>query len=239
MERGEVFRRVEKKYLLSDEQYRMMLFRLAQNGMRPDEYGLSTISNLYYDTPDFLLIRRSLEKPVYKEKLRLRAYGTPNDDSPAYVEIKKKYKGVVYKRRVRLPLALAAECLDVGKLPDTLGQIGRELDYFLRLYQPVKKVLLAYDREAFFLPGSTTLRVTFDHAIRCREQKLDLAQGSAGRLLLEDGRHLMELKLVSGMPLWLAHTLGELSIRQTSYSKYGTYYTDLQQQTTKEGQASA
>ena len=239
MSSGEVFKRVEKKYLLSDAEYRMMLFRLAQNGMRPDEYGLSTISNLYYDTADFLLIRRSLEKPVYKEKLRLRAYGAPDESSPAYVEIKKKYKGVVYKRRVTLPLGLAAESLARGKLPDTLGQIGRELDYFLRMYQPEKKVLLAYDREAFFLPDDAALRVTFDHGIRYRENRLDLSQGSTGRLLLPDDQHLMELKLSAGMPLWLAHALGELGIRQTSYSKYGAYYLQRGNEATKEGKVSA
>lgn len=93
-----VFCRVEVKFMLTAAQYRALIPVLKQY-MVPDDFFKSTISNLYYDTPDFRLIRTSLAKPRYKEKLRLRCYNVPAEESQSFVEIKKKVDGVVYKRR--------------------------------------------------------------------------------------------------------------------------------------------
>lgn len=80
-----VFQRVEQKYLLTDAQY-TTLWDVLQPYMKPDAYGRSTVCSIYFDTPDRRLVRTSLEKPVYKEKLRLRTYGVPKPDSPAFDE---------------------------------------------------------------------------------------------------------------------------------------------------------
>ena len=96
------FKRYEKKYLVTQQQYNALAKVFAAR-MVPDRFAESTISNIYYDTPDFRLIRRSLEKPAYKEKLRLRSYGVPNEETQVFPEIKKKARGIVYKRRVSMP----------------------------------------------------------------------------------------------------------------------------------------
>lgn len=219
-----VFTRVEKKYLLTGEQAARLTESVQALGMTPDVYGAHTISNIYYDTPDYELIRRSLEKPVYKEKLRLRAYGAPKASDEAFVEIKKKYKGVVYKRRVALPLEQATRCLQLGRLPEDAGQIGREIDYFLAFWKPQPKAMVAYDREAFVSPEREDLRITFDRAIRYRLTDLDLRHGAHGALLLPGDACLMELKLSNAMPLWLPPLLERHGARCVSFSKYGAVY---------------
>ncbi len=96
-----VFRRYENKYLLNDRQLEALKNSLSKY-MAQDAHGSYTICNIYFDTDDFLLARRSLEKPKYKEKLRLRSYGVPKGSDQVFAEIKKKYDGVVYKRRAPL-----------------------------------------------------------------------------------------------------------------------------------------
>ena len=93
-----VFERSEKKYLLSPARYRALLAAWAAH-IEEDEFFRKTVVNIYYDTPNDRLIRASIDKPVYKEKLRLRSYGLPEADTEVYLELKKKVGGVVYKRR--------------------------------------------------------------------------------------------------------------------------------------------
>ena len=97
-----VFKRKEVKYLLTEAQLAALRPALETH-MEPDAFAHSSISNLYYDTPDFRMLRRSQEKPAYKEKLRLRGYGVPDEETQVFPEIKKKAEGIVYKRRVRMP----------------------------------------------------------------------------------------------------------------------------------------
>nr|WP_330423131.1 polyphosphate polymerase domain-containing protein [Butyricicoccus sp. OF13-6] len=127
------FKRYEKKYLVTQQQYDALAKVFAAR-MVPDRFAESTISNIYYDTPDFRLIRRSLDRPAYKEKLRLRTYRTPGADTEAFVEIKKKYDHIVYKRRVAMTYSEAQAYLDGGAAPEQ-SQISREIDWFLRFYQ--------------------------------------------------------------------------------------------------------
>ena len=95
----EVFKRVEMKYVLPPD--RMSTVREAMEGrMALDRYGLSEIRNLYCDTPSWILARRSIEKPVYKEKVRVRSYGPASGEDTVFLELKKKYDGIVYKRRM-------------------------------------------------------------------------------------------------------------------------------------------
>lgn len=217
------FKRVEKKYLLSREKYEQLIKRMEPY-MQMDEYGLHTICNIYYDTDQFDLIRTSIEKPPYKEKLRLRSYGVPDKGGKVFLEIKKKWKGVVYKRRIALTLEEAEDYLTKGRPLPKDGQIEREIDYFIKFYQPKAKMYIAYDREAYFGKEDSSIRITFDQNIRSREEDLKLEQGDAGKLLLERGCRLMEIKISGAFPMWMANILSELKIYPTSFSKYGNIY---------------
>lgn len=218
------FMRYELKYLVSAEQ-RAALTLLINRFMKPDEFGRSTICNLYYDTPDMRLVRRSNEKPVYKEKLRVRSYGPCGPEDRVFVELKKKYDGVVYKRRVSMPQTRAVAYLAGESGAPKTGQIVGELDYFLSAYPGLApRVYLAYDREAFFAKDDPTLRVTFDDNILWRSGELSLCEGVYGSPLLPPGQSLMEIKLSSGMPLWLAHELSAQQLFKTNFSKYGNAY---------------
>ena len=225
MRNQNVFERVEKKYRLNQKQYDMFL-HAAEERIHRDEYGLHTIRNIYYDTSHYDLIRRSIDKPKYKEKLRLRGYGEIGDDSEVFLEIKKKYQGVVYKRRAKLPITQARIYLESGIFMEKKSQILREIDYFIRFYQPRPKVYLAYDREAFIGNGDENLRITIDRNIRSRSHRLELSYDGECEIL-NPGEYLMEIKVSDAYPMWLANLLGELMIYPISLSKYGAVYGHL------------
>lgn len=218
-----VFRRREIKYVITDAQYEALLPILQQH-MKPGKYGEYTICNLYFDTDDFTIIRASLEKPIYKEKLRVRSYGTPKRAGKCYVEIKKKFKGVVYKRRVELPVDAAKAWLIHGTKPEAYGQIHREIDWFLSFYQCTPKVYLAYDRTELTGVDDPDLRVTFDRKVRFRTDDLNLTSGDRGEVILPPDLRIMEVKIPGAIPLWLSAALDALDIRKASYSKYGKAY---------------
>lgn len=230
----QVFKRIEKKYMLTRPQ-REALLQAFQGHMQRDAFGRHTICNLCLDTDDFELTRRSIEKPVYKEKLRLRAYGVPGPEDTVFLELKKKYKGVVYKRRMELTCRQAMDYLLRGKRPDADSQIAHELDYALRLYAPRPQVYLCYDREAYFCPDNPDLRITLDENIRFRTQQVDLMRGAWGTPTLPDGTTLMEIKIPGAMPLWLADALDAQRIFPCSYSKVGTVYEQFIQPTIQWG----
>ena len=223
-----VFQRHEIKFLVNASQ-RTFLENELLSRMVPDAHGESTICNVYYDTPDYRLIRRSLEKPVYKEKIRVRSYGTASPDDTVFLELKKKYKGIVYKRRIELKEKDAEQYLDYlssgkQKLPVSC-QIGREIEYFCQYYGPlVPAVHLCYDRCAFFSKEDPELRITFDRNIRWSRHGLTLTAPPVGRQLLAEGESLLEIKTAGAMPLWLTKVLTEGRIRQISFSKYGLAY---------------
>ena len=216
------FKRYEKKYMLTKSQYQAVRFGMPQY-MKPDEHPCYAMSNIYYDTENYDLIRAALEKPVYKEKLRMRSYGVPGSRDSVFIEIKKKYDDVVYKRRVTMEMRNAERYLRGAQGGDG-SQISREIDWFLHLYRPEPKVFIAYDREAFAAADGGELRITFDTALRARSNDLDLRLGDHGVPLLDDDRVLMEVKVPGAAPLWLAHLLSENGIFPTSFSKYGAYY---------------
>ena len=216
------FKRYEKKYLLTWRQYQAMLTGMAPY-MEADRYSNYTICNIYYDTPDWQLIRTSLEKPVYKEKLRMRSYGTVTGADNVFVELKKKYDGVVYKRRVTMRAADAVRLLRVGTAAEP-GQIHKEIEWFLRSYRPSPKVFIGYDREAYAGTENSELRITFDTNLRWRDTEVDLRCGDHGTFLLPEDAILMEIKIPGAAPLWLARLLSENQIFSTSFSKYGAYY---------------
>lgn len=219
-----VFKRIEKKYQLSLEQCESFL-KKAGNRICMDEYGLHTIHNIYYDTDNYRLIRNSLEKPKYKEKFRIRSYGEVNEDSRIFLEIKKKYKGIVYKRRLALPADQAKAYLEEGRKPEEQNQIFREIDYFIKFYHPVPRVYLAYDRRAYYGITDPGLRLTIDQNIRSRHEKLDLGYDGECQVLDPDS-YLMEIKVPDAYPMWLVDLLCELKIYPVSFSKYGTVYSN-------------
>ncbi|MBQ9460240.1 MAG: polyphosphate polymerase domain-containing protein [Oscillospiraceae bacterium] len=216
------FKRYETKYLLTHEQYTAMLNGMAPY-MKPDAHPHYSLGNIYYDTERYDLIRTSLEKPVYKEKLRMRSYGVPSSCDKVFVEIKKKYDGVVYKRRVTMEMRDAAAYLHGARRGDG-SQISREIDWFLQFYRPTPKVFIAYDREAYAAADGGELRITFDTALRARANDVDLRLGDHGVPLLAGDVYLMEIKIPGTAPLWLARLLSDNGVFSTSFSKYGAYY---------------
>lgn len=227
----EVFNRYESKFLIDNNTYNNIYNKLLEY-MELDEYNKThefyTISNIYYDTKDNTLIRRSLSKPKYKEKLRLRAYGVPKNDTKVYLEIKKKCCGLVNKRRTRLELNEAYDFVSSGIKPELKHymnkQVINEIDYILKLYDLVPKVYLAYDRKALFSKENRDLRITFDTNIRTRREDLKLESGDHGEALQNSGQWLMEVKAEKTIPFWLSKLLSEEKVFRTSFSKYGNEY---------------
>ena len=233
----ESFARIETKYHVPCDTYGLLLEEL-KDYIKPDVYGDTRIYNIYYDTPDYRLIRRSIEKPVYKEKLRLRTYKVPDADTSAFVEIKKKYEGIVYKRRISLPYSEAKRHLDYGipfqsadhvrgnvteSFTDT--QIEHEIDSMVGYYKRLRPgMIISYDRLAFQGIEDPGFRVTFDKNIRWRDSDMDLRSGGYGTLILPEEERLMEIKIAGAMPIEIARILSKLNIYKTSFSKYGRGY---------------
>ncbi len=222
-----VFKRYELKYMLTSEQKERVLASMKPY-MKLVKYGRTTIRNLYFDTDTYLLIRRSIEKPVYKEKLRIRSYSKANADSTVFVELKKKYKHVVYKRRMHLTENEAMKWLSGEKHTEKHTQISNEIDYFMEHYGTLHPtVFLSYEREAYYSNGGGDFRVTFDDNILCRGEDLSLQSDAYGTSILPEGKVLMEIKCSGGIPLWMTEVLSKEKIYKTSFSKYGTAYRTL------------
>lgn len=224
------FERHEVKYIVTSAQ-RGFIERALESLVTADCHGESTICNIYYDTPDFRLVRRSLERPIYKEKLRMRSYGVKRPDEEVFLELKKKYKGLVYKRRIEGREQAFTDYL-AGKAEMPVdSQIGREIDYFREFYGELRPaVYLCYDRTAFFAKDDPTLRITFDKSIRFRTCDISLSSAPGGRAILEPGLSLMEIKAADAMPLWLVEALGRAEAKKTSFSKYGRAYEAIMQE---------
>lgn len=223
----DVFRRRELKFLINESQ-RDALQQLLEEKMVPDKYGRSTICNLYYDTPDFRLIRHSLEKPVYKEKLRLRSYGRIVPGVDVFLEMKKKYKGIVYKRRVKVSQEDAKAFMEYRASLPKDGQIARELVYFRDFYKDLEpRVYLSYDREAWYDPEDSGFRMTLDRNIRYRTTDFDLGSSYDGQVLLPPDMSLLEVKASGGIPMWLTEHLSSQKIHKQSFSKYGNAYLEM------------
>lgn len=227
----EVFNRYEHKYMLDYETF-LKVREVMDEHMELDSHNRNyepyTIANIYYDTADDYLIRKSLSKPVYKEKLRLRSYGVPKRTEKVFLEIKKKFNGIVNKRRTSLLLYEAYDFLDSGIPPEPKpymnAQVLKELTYFMKLYDLGPKLYLAYDRIAYFERDNPDLRISFDMNIRSRRYDLQLEKSDFGEALLPEDTYLMEIKTSLAKPLWLTNMLTEFNIKRRSFSKYGTEF---------------
>ncbi len=222
-----VFERKEIKYILTKQQ-RDDLLVLLEGRMQPDEYGVTRMCNIYYDNDTFRVIRESIEKPKYKEKLRLRTYGVPSDSTPAFVELKKKLNGIVYKRRVTMPYSDALRFLSRGGYVGEHTQIVKEIEWVLESKPDLKPAIaLCYDRQAYFGCEDPELRMTLDTNINYRLTDIDLRNGSYGDTLIDGSTYILELKTNGAMPLWLADAFDKLKIYPGSYTKYGNAYKKL------------
>lgn len=243
---SDVFAREEKKYVLSAEQYRAIR-KTIESHLVPDEFGFSQVRSLYFDTPEFSLIEHSLDKPRYKEKLRVRVYGEPSDTTQAFVEIKKKYEGIVYKRRVSMTLAgaqaylagmayeeaccrfpLLDELADEQSLSQRSIQIAREIDFFREHYARLAaSMLVVCERSAFGDPDGGELRITFDECIGAHPFAENLSEVDRCVPLTADGEVIMEVKNAGPLPFWLVDCLSDMHAYPQTFSKYGTAYLTL------------
>ena len=218
-----VMKRYELKYLLSAEQTAYLREKLKGH-MEPDAYGKTSIASLYYDTPDYRLIRTSMEKPEFKEKMRLRSYGLATSESPVFLELKRKAYGIVYKRRVQSTIPLVDRFLAGEGDICAGGQINKEITYFRDYYKElVPACLIIYDRVAYFEPGGD-LRLTIDENPRYRVDELNLTTSMEGIPLMQEGGTILEVKVQQAVPLWLSEILDKGRIYKGSFSKYGAAY---------------
>lgn len=216
-------KRYEMKYLMDEAQTAYLTERLRGH-MQEDRYGLTSIASLYYDTPDFRLVRASLEKPAFKEKIRLRSYGLATEDSPVFLELKRKADGIVYKRRVQSTQPEVKAFFEQERALCEPGQINCEITAFRDHYRSLAPAcLIIYDRTAYFEPDGD-LRLTIDRNPRCRWDDLDLSTSMDGELLLPRGWTVLEIKVQQALPLWLCDILSRGRIYKTSFSKYGEAY---------------
>ncbi len=229
MKYHKVFRSDEKKYLLTRPQFRA-LFETIKPYVQPDEYFQSTICSIYFDTPNHDLIIKSIDKPVYKQKIRLRSYNVPTLHDQVFAEIKVKYRGVVSKRRTKVQLSDFYQYYDkvqAGRhptLPADTPQIGRELDYLFNFYNLQPSWFIAYDRTCYHGCDNPDLRITFDQNLRSRTHDLRLEKGDDGEHYFLNNECVMEIKALNAMPLWLVQALSRLKIYPASFTKYGKIY---------------
>ncbi len=229
------FERREKKMLIDNDLVKDFVNDILEY-MTPDEYNVGgepyMISNIYFDDDGDNVIRHSVSKPPFKEKLRIRSYGVPNKDTKVYIEIKRKLKGVGIKRRAKLPLCQLSEYLETGKHPENIKyideQVLREVDYYRATYHVCPKVYISYMRNAYFGKENKKFRITLDRDITVRRQDLDLSLGSYGEKLLPEGKALLEVKFEGSVPLWFAHIMSKYSLSFTPYSKYGIEFKQMQ-----------
>jgi SPX domain protein involved in polyphosphate accumulation len=228
------FSRYEEKFLV-DEATKNAFVAATRNLLDYDVHSRGGaaygVYNIYFDTVDNEIVRTSLEKPVYKEKLRIRSYRMPvGEDDAVFLELKKKYDGKVNKRRVVLPYRDAVAFATGARSPafaaaDYLNrQVASEIGCFLDRHAVHPNYFIRYERVALQGCDNPQLRITFDRDIAVRSRDASLVD-DAGEQLLPKGLWLMEIKTTGNYPLWLADALDTFAIRSRSFSKYGVAYT--------------
>ena len=221
-----IFKRYEKKYLISKD-LALDFQKLLLQHMDQDRFSGCLVQNLYYDTENWDIIRTSIERPLYKEKMRLRCYDVPDSNSKLFLELKKKFKGTIYKRRMAIPFIELSHSTIGDIVAAGTSQISREFNFTIKKSDVSEKIYIAYRRTAFTGQEDTDLRITFDSDIHCRLEQLDFLNPGYGSFLLPEDIIVMEIKVFGGMPLWLARGLSECTIFPGPFSKYGKCYTDF------------
>lgn len=221
------FRRIESKYIVNSFQKEELTKELLKH-MEYDKFcvGEKTykIQNIYYDTDDQAVISRSIEKPTYKQKLRLRKY----DSGELFLEIKKKSEGVVGKRRISLTMEELKRWMEDAVPPVRTKYVDQhiiqEISYYLKCTRFKENVYISYERLGFFDKNDKEFRVTFDSDIHTKRNNFDFDTDDYEENLLPDGTYILEIKSVRNYPIWLVNKLNELKIYRHSFSKYGTEY---------------
>lgn len=239
----DVFERKEVKYRLNARQYQVLSAVIAKH-MVLDEFGRTSVTSLYFDTPTRSLVERSLDKPLYKEKFRMRRYGSATTGDRVFLEIKKKFDGIVYKRRVSLSHAAAyaymngmayeSACVryplaDPVMADESLGprsiQIAREIDSFVMRYRPLRpSMMLVCDRSAYTAVDDDEVRITFDTDVAYRDMFRMDSKNDPLMPLIKPGEVIMEVKVSHSFPLWLVRALRDCQAYPSSFSKYGEAY---------------
>ena len=227
MDYQQIFRRKEQKYRVPAEEL-PALMKILQQYFRPDIYYEGTNCSLYYDTPDHRLITDSMEKPAFRQKLRMRSYGTSEREQPVFIELKKKYSGITYKRRESLSLAEAEALLKGDWRPEGRTRTLDEIIWFLDQYDLEPSMFIAYDRLSYRGIDAPELRATIDRNIRYRTADLFLGAGSSGHLLDLGGDAIMELKTNRALPMGHVRSLKRLGVFPGSFSKDEACYTQEQ-----------
>ena len=224
---AEFFRRIEKKYIINQKQYELLL-EAIKDKLTLDPHGKSTICNLYFDTDNYYLIRHSLERPLYKDKVRIRSYNLANLDTIVYMEVKKKFNGIVSKRRISAPLRdIYSYLSNKSEIPYANTQVGKEIDYYFKYYNLHPTSYITYDRKPYYDKTDSGFRITFDTHIQARDYDLRLDKGIYGTEIFDSNKVLMEIKTLGGIPMWFTKFISDLSIRQGHFSKYGETYLQL------------
>lgn len=216
------FQRVEEKYLITRTQKEELLKKIEKY-IEKDKFFRSKIHNIYFDTEDNDLIINSLNKPVFKDKFRVRSYDIPNLEDDVFLELKTKYRGVVGKRRIKMTLKEFYDYLDYHTI-HTNSQILSEIDYYFQYYQLKPAIYIAYDRCSYKGKEEKNLRITFDTNLRSRRKNLRFEKRRKLTRYFKEDYYVMEIKTVGSMPLWLVRILSEMNIMPTSFSKYGKIY---------------
>lgn len=230
----EVFTRHELKFLIDRHTYGKIYKALMPYlvvDQHANKQGYYTVSNIYYDTKDDLFHYEKMKGQDFRQKLRLRTYGHSDLDSESYLEIKKKHKGLVNKRRTALRLRDAYRFLEVDEIDnnDLIDntnasniQILKEVAFLKKFYTLEPKVALCYERQAFQGKEDNELRITFDDNLRKRHHNLRLELGSEGASYVSRDIFVLEIKVNDTIPLWLARILSQFSCSVQSFSKYST-----------------
>lgn len=219
------FQRIEEKYLLSQAQKEELL-RHVSNYVTRDKHFRSSMRNIYFDTVNFDLVARSIEKPIFKDKFRVRSYDDPAKSKEVFLEMKMKYKGISHKRRTRISYEEYQSYLHDHDF-DQHDLIWREIDYYFRYYDLRPMMYVAYDRESYAGTQDENLRITFDANLRSRMKNLELTNDRGTQNYFDQPTCIMEIKMMHALPLWLARALTELEIQPTSFSKYGQIYRSM------------
>ena len=219
--KNDIFRRVEEKYFLSKEQAYNLLKEI-NTYIEKDKYYKSNILNIYFDNNNDEILIRSGDKPIYKDKIRLRSYSIPTLKDDVFLEIKSKYNGVTGKRRIRMKLSDFYNYINNNEIKNT--QIMNEIDYLFKYYDLKPSYFVGYDRLSYKGKDNEGLRITLDSNLRSRTSNLNLEQGDYGDLFFDDDRLIMEIKTLNSIPLWLTSALSKFKIYPISFSKVGEIY---------------
>ena len=236
---AKIFDRIEKKYLITPEQERNMLSAIREH-MDEDLYHKSEVFNIYFDTPNYDLIVKSIDNPKFKQKLRARSYGGYDK---VFLEIKTKMRGpeynVGYKRRVLITRDDYKKLISRKKTTAELAaqkietprdiQISREVDYMINHFNLAPKILVYYNRKSY--AGEQGLRITFDHDLHYRDHDLKFSRSKKDRKYFSnDHSIIMEIKAHGVLPLWLVHALDAEQVYPSRFSKIGKIYEQLRKE---------